>query len=295
MEEKDVLHSVTDAASSAASETVGELTNHLFEFFKTIITWKNVFKFTGVLIVIFALSILFKLAKHGINKIPEEKLKPHHSYVIIKILNYLFKIIIAMYVLSIFGVKFSAIWGAAGIAGVAIGFAAQTSVSNLISGLFVLGEKTMKVGDFIVAGDVSGTIDSVGLLSVKIHTLDNQMIRIPNSSIINSNLQNNSYFNKRRFTFHVSIDYSSDMKIALEALRSVPANCPSVLKDPEPVVWYDGFLDSGIQLVLAVWFVPADLIKMKNEVYIEIKNAFDKAGINIPFNRLDVSLVGDKA
>lgn len=291
MENTDALHVVTDAAASAANETMGKVTAQFCDFVKTLATWQNFFKILGALIMIFIMWVVFKLIKHAVKKIPAEKVQPHYLHLITRFISYAFYILVIMYVMSLFGVKLSAIWGAAGIAGVAIGFAAQTSVSNLISGLFVLSEKTMKVGDFIEVGGVCGTVDSVGLLSVKIHTLDNQLIRIPNSSVINSNFQNNSYFSHRRFVFKVSIDYSSNMTIALKALESVPALCPSVLKDPAPAVWYDGFGESGINMALAVWFNPSNLVAMKNEVYMGIKKAFDEVGINIPFNRMDVTLL----
>ena len=298
MEEQttDTLHVVTDAAAHAAEETMGKFTHKFMDFAKSLLTWENLFKVIGALIVILLILIVFKVIKHFIKKVPSEKLQPHYQSIILRFVNYVLYFLVGMYILSLFGVKLSAIWGAAGVAGIAIGFAAQTSVSNLISGLFVLGEKTMKVGDFIVVGGVSGTVDSVGLLSVKIHTLDNQMIRIPNSTIINSNFQNNSFFKDRRVCFNVSIDYSSDMNVALEALKSVPGMSPSVLQNPEPGVWYDGFGESGINMTIAVWFSPAKtgLGDVKNEVYIGIKKAFDQAGINIPFNRLDVQMVENK-
>lgn len=290
-EQTDALHAVGDAAAAAANETMGKVTGEFFEFIKTFATWENLFKLVGAVLMIFIMWLVFKLVKHAVKKIPAEKVQPHYLHLIMRFITYAFYILVIMYVLSLFGVKLSAIWGAAGIAGVAIGFAAQTSVSNLISGLFVLSEKTMKVGDFIEVGGVSGTVDSVGLLSVKVHTLDNQMIRIPNSSVINSNFQNNTYFSYRRFVFSVSIDYSSDMMLALKALESVPAQCSTVLKTPAPAAWFDGFGDSGINMSLAVWFVPSNLVAMKNEVYMAIKKSFDEVGINIPFNRLDVTVL----
>ena len=195
-----------------------------------------------------------------------------------------------MYVLSLFGVKLSAIWGAAGIAGVAIGFAAQTSVSNLISGLFVLTEGSLKVGDLIIVGDVTGIVDSINLISVRVHTLDNEMVRIPNSTIINANLMNKSYHSKRRLTLSVSISYDTDMAKALETLAKAPGLCPTVLQTPEPAVWFDGFGDSGINMTVAVWFKPDDFLKTKNDLYIAIKKVFDKAKIEIPFNQLDVQI-----
>lgn len=291
MEESEFLHEVTEAAAVAANETVGQFSSQFVDFIKTLLTWKNAFRLIGALFVIFLMWLVFKLIKHFVKKISAGKIQQQYILVITKTISYIFYALVVMYVLSLFGVKLGAIWGAAGIAGIAVGFAAQTSVSNLISGLFVLGEKAMKVGDFIEVGGVSGTVDSVGLLSIKIHTVNNQMVRIPNSSIINSNFQNNSFFEIRRFSFELSVDYATDMNVALEALSSVPELCPSVLKEPAPAVWYNGFGESGINIVLAVWFNPSDLVKMKNEVYIAIKKVFDEKNINIPFSRLDVAMI----
>lgn len=291
MEESEFLHEVTEAAAVAANETVGQFSSQFVDFIKTLLTWKNAFRLIGALFVIFLMWLVFKLIKHFVKKISAGKIQQQYILVITKTISYIFYALVVMYVLSLFGVKLGAIWGAAGIAGIAVGFAAQTSVSNLISGLFVLGEKAMKVGDFIEVGGVSGTVDSVGLLSIKIHTVNNQMVRIPNSLIINSNFQNNSFFEIRRFSFELSVGYATDMNVALEALSSVPELCPSVLKEPAPAVWYNGFGESGINIVLAVWFNPSDLVKMKNEVYIAIKKVFDEKNINIPFNRLDVAMI----
>ena len=146
------------------------------------------------------------------------------------------------------------------------------------------------MGDTIIVGDVTGIVDEVKLLSIRVHTFDNQMVRIPNSTIINSNLMNNSYHNKRRLTLNVGVDYSTDMRTALETLKKAPALCPTVLSDPAPAVWFDGFADSSINLVVAVWFKPVDFLQTKNDLYIAIKQVLDEAGISIPFNQLDVHM-----
>ena len=287
----DTIQIVSDAAASAANQTVGKLTVQFADFIKTYFTLENLFKAFGALIMIVIIYLIFVLIRHGIKRIPAERLNVQQRMIIKKVINYTFYIIILMYILSLFGIKLSAIWGAAGIAGIAIGFASQTSVSNLISGLFVLGEKTMKIGDFISVGGQAGTVDSVGLLSVKVHTPDNQMIRIPNSTIINSNFMNNSFFDKRRITFSVSIDYDSDMRSALEALKKVQPLCPTVLTEPAPAAWFDSFGDSGINITFAAWFQPPNLVQTKNDVFIAIKKVFDDAKIDIPFNRLNVSII----
>lgn len=286
----DAINSIGEAASHAADDVFWSKTSSLFNWLKGFLTWENLFKFIGTILIIFVMWVIFRLIAKAIRRVPETKLPAQRTAIIIRFLKYIFYIIVVLYVLGLFGINLKAIWGAAGIAGVAIGFAAQTSVSNLISGLFVLTEGSIHVGDTIIVGDVTGIVDEVKLLSIRVHTYDNQMVRIPNSTIINSNLTNNSYHNKRRLTLKVGVDYSTDMRTALETLKKAPALCPTVLEDPAPSVWFDGFDSSSINLVVAVWFKPADFLQTKNDLYIAIKQVLDEAGISIPFNQLDVKI-----
>lgn len=286
----ETINTIGEAASQAADDVLWSKTTSLINWVKSFITWENLFKLLGTVFIIFVMWIVFRLIAKAIRRVPETKLPAQRTAVIIRFLKYIFYIIVVLYVLGLFGINLKAIWGAAGIAGVAIGFAAQTSVSNLISGLFVLTEGSIHVGDTIIVGDVTGVVDEVKLLSIRVHTFDNQMVRIPNSTIINSNLTNNSYHDKRRLTLNVGVDYSTDMKLALETLKKAPELCPTVLKDPAPAVWFDGFADSSINLVVAVWFKPADFLQTKNDLYIAIKKVLDEANISIPFNQLDVMI-----
>lgn len=286
----ETINSIGEAASQAADDVLWSKTTSLINWVKSFITWENLFKLLGTVFIIFVMWIVFRLIAKAIRRVPETKLPAQRTAVIIRFLKYIFYIIVVLYVLGLFGINLKAIWGAAGIAGVAIGFAAQTSVSNLISGLFVLTEGSIHVGDTIIVGDVTGVVDEVKLLSIRVHTFDNQMVRIPNSTIINSNLTNNSYHNKRRLTLNVGVDYSTDMKLALETLKKAPELCPTVLKDPAPAVWFDGFADSSINLVVAVWFKPEDFLQTKNDLYIAIKKVLDEANISIPFNQMDVMI-----
>ena len=286
----ETLSSISTAASHAVNDVFWSKTDSFIVWIKGHITWEHIFKLIGTLLILFIIWIIFRLIARAIRKVPEKKLPAQRAALIIKLIRYIFYIIVVLYVLGLFGINLKAIWGAAGIAGVAIGFAAQTSVSNLISGLFVLTEGSIHVGDTIIVGDVTGIVDEVKLLSVRVHTYDNQMVRIPNSTIIGSNLTNNSYHNKRRLTLNVGVDYSTDMRTALETLKKAPAHCPTVLSDPAPAVWFDGFANSSINLVVAVWFKPVDFLQTKNDLYIAIKQVLDEAGISIPFNQLDVKI-----
>ena len=288
MEEK--LSEISDAAITAAEETIITQTSGFIHWCKSLLSWENLFKIIGAVILLFLMWIVYRIVLRGVKKVPLEKTNQHKQMIAVKFVKYVFYASVVIYILGLFGVKLSAVWGAAGIAGVAIGFAAQTSVSNVISGLFVLTEGALKVGDTIIVNGITGVVDTISLLSVKVHTFDNQMVRIPNSSIINSNLTNNSYHDKRRITLGVSISYDADMRSALEALSKAPELCPTVLKEPAPAVWFDGFGDSGIDMTVAAWFKPENFLQTKNDLFIAIKKVLDDAKIEIPFNQLDVKV-----
>ena len=292
----------TQNVAQAAVETVAAVGTGIAEETKSLLHWNEIAKMFGkenlmhlivsvVTIIIFFL--FYKLIKRVINKHALKKSENHTKMLVNKTISYIFYIMLIMYILSLFGVNLTAIWGAAGIAGVAIGFAAQTSVSNFISGLFVLGEKSMKIGDYIAVGDVEGNVDEIGLLSVKIRTLNNQMIRVPTSTIINANLTNYTHFEQRRLVFEIPISYESDMEKALKAIETVPASCPTVLQEPAPKVYYDGF-GEAINLRLAVWFNRTDLLQTKNDVYVNIMRVCREQNVVIPYSRIDVKILNDE-
>lgn len=286
----ETLEEVAEAAANVGSSFFTTTTNML-NWGKSLLTWENLFKLIGAIIIFAIIFVIYKLLLRAIKKIPAEKTTPQRTAILKRTVKYLFYTVTVIYVLSLFGIKLSAIWGAAGIAGVAIGFAAQTSVSNLISGLFVITEGALKIGDTIIVEGVTGVVDAINLISVRIHTYDNQMVRIPNSTIINTNLTNNSYHKTRRLTLQVSVSYDTDMEQALQALSKAPALCPTVISEPAPAVWFDGFGSSGLTMTVAVWFESSDFLQTKNDLHIAIKKVLDQAQITIPFNKVDVKIL----
>ncbi|MDE5797863.1 MAG: mechanosensitive ion channel family protein [Treponemataceae bacterium] len=259
------------------------------------ITWENLIHVGVSLITMLIFYIVYRIIKGVVRKRLAVSMKPVLVQGISKIISYVFYVLMVMYVLGLFGINLSAVWGAAGIAGVAIGFAAQTSVSNLISGLFVVTDKAMKIGDFIEVDGVSGTVDSISFLSVRVHTADNQLVRIPNSLIINNKLKNYATYDYRRYVFEFSVDYSSDLDKTLEAIKQVPARCPTVVTDEghEPAAWYVALGESGITMNLIVWCKRADFFQTKSDVCANVAKVCRENGVNIPFNRMDVTILND--
>lgn len=292
----------TNAAELAKNVGVGaveEIKNftHIDDIFNYIKEPEHLVRFATGAIAILIFWGVYRLIRMVIKRGASKKLEPSAVKMLSKGVSYCFYVLISMYILGLFGINLSAIWGAMGIAGVAIGFAAQTTVSNLISGIFILTEKTMKIGDFIEVDGIMGTVDRVSLLSIWIHTPDNQFIRIPSSAIINTKLKNYSTFDYRRYVFDVSVDYSTDLDKAVEVLQSVPGKCKFVVKnnpDYASKVLLTDCRDSGIGMNLIVWCESANFFDLKTEVCLNVVKTFNENGINIPYNRVDVSVLTDK-
>ena len=166
------------------SDSVFSSLKDVFIYITNFVTVQSILKIIISIIFVILFFVIYKVTKKSLSKLPEEKISLQKKTFIQKICKYFLFFLSVIIILSMFGIKLSAIWGAAGVAGVALGFAAQTSVSNLISGIFVITEGSLKIGDIIVVDNITGIIDSINLLSVRIHTFDNQMVRIPNSQLL---------------------------------------------------------------------------------------------------------------
>lgn len=182
----------------------------------------------------------------------------------------------------------TALFGAVGVMGIVIGVASQTSIGNIISGLFLVGEKSFEIGDVVRIGDKSGTVYSIDLLSIKIKTFDNLLIRIPNQTVISSELTNVTRFPIRRLDFQIGVAYKEDLRKVKSVLENVARNNPLCLEEPEPYILFQSFGDSSINITFGVWFEKTNYTAVKNSVFIEIKEAFDLEEIEIPFPHVSV-------
>jgi small-conductance mechanosensitive channel len=181
------------------------------------------------------------------------------------------------------GFDLSVLLGAAGILTVAIGFASQTSASNVISGLFLLGERPFAVGDIIRVNGTTGEVLSVDLLSVKLRTFDNLFVRIPNETMIKSEVTNLRRFPIRRVDLQVGVAYKEDLREVREVLLEVAERNPLCLEEPAPLIIFRGYGDSSINHQFSVWAKTEHFLELRNSIPVEIKEAFDEHGIEIPF------------
>ena len=173
--------------------------------------------------------------------------------------------------------------GAAGLITIAIGFASQTSVSNLISGLFLIGERAIEIGEIIEVEGTVGEVLSVDLLSTKIRTFDNLLVRVPNETMVKTKITNMTRFPIRRIDLEIGVDYQDNLKQVREILFELTDNNPLALEEPRPLFLVKNFGDSAIELQFSVWTVHANFLELKSNLLMEIKEAFEEAGVNIPF------------
>jgi len=208
---------------------------------------------------------------------------PQKGLVSGKLIFWPLALIIAVSVLRELGFSLAPLLGAAGILGIALGFASQTSVSNIISGFFLLGEEPFKVGDVIQVGDVEGIVLTIDMLSVKIRTFDNKMVRIPNESLVKSQFTNVTHFPIRRVDITVGVAYKEDLARVRKVLLDVARTNPNVLMEPEPLVIFLGYGSSSIDFKFGVWARRESFLAVKNAIAEEVKKRFDEEGIEIPF------------
>jgi small-conductance mechanosensitive channel len=173
--------------------------------------------------------------------------------------------------------------GAAGILTVAIGFASQTSASNLISGIFLMVEKPFVIGDVVEVGTTRGEVLAIDLLSCKVRTANNLMVRIPNESMVKSNITNLTYFPIRRFDIIVGVSYASDLRRVRDILFEAAHEHPLCLTEPEPIFTFTAFGDSAMNVLFQVWTLNDNILQVQTDLYIDIKDRFDKAGVQIPY------------
>ncbi len=252
----------------------------------TLIEWLSadrVVTFTRAAILVVAGFIVARFAAAICVRLVSQRADPHRQMIVRRFSYYVVLGLFLVSALYELGFNLGILLGAAGVMSVAIGFASQTSASNLISGLFLLGEKPFEVGDTIRVGTTTGEVMSIDLLSVKLRTFDNLFVRIPNESVIKTEVTTLTRFPIRRYDIQIGIAYKEDIARAREVLMEVADKNPLCLEEPKPLFIFLGFGDSSLNIQFSVWAARDNFLTLRNSVQEEIKQAFDKAGVEIPF------------
>lgn len=253
---------------------------HTYDFFTTSHPIEIV-SFVKSIILLSAGIYLARLSAHASGKIIGKYASSQQTMVLQKIIYFSILILFFVAALQELGFRLSVLLGSAGIATAAIAIASQTSISNIISGLFLIMEKSFQIGDKIKVGSTIGTVSSIDLLSVKILTTNNTMIRIPNESLIKSEVTNITRYESRRLDINLKVSIEEDLANIKKLLLDLAQRNVLILKTPLPYISIQDLDSSDIYLQLSVWSNQKNYDNLRDSLYEDIALAFQKHNISI--------------
>lgn len=201
-----------------------------------------------------------------------------------------FVIIAAITQLGVQTTSFIAVVGAAGLA---IGLAMQGALSNFAAGVLIVLFRHYKVGDYIEAGGVGGSVEAVQILTTTLKTPDNKIIIIPNSQIMDGIITNYSANDTRRVDMTFGVGYGDDLDKVRAAIKDVVESDPRIHKEPAPLIAVNELADSSVNFYVRPWVNTSDYWGVYWDLTEAIKKRFDKEGISIPFPQRDVHIIKD--
>ncbi len=281
-----------DQTTQQVVETTAEQTM-IEKVLDMIITWATT---AGIRLVI-ALVIMFvsfKIVNAVARRIQKSGDKGKLDKTIARTFSYVFKIgfkcAIVICLVGYVGIDTSGLAALAVSVGACIGLALNGAVSNLAGGILIILSRPFKVDDYIEAQGHSGTVEDIHITYTKIITPDNKVVFLPNGPLSSGDIVNYSVKETRRVDFTFSIGYQNDYEKAKTIILDICNSHDLVLKDPAPMVRVSDHVESSINLVTRTWVNSADYWTVKFDITEAVKTAFDKSGIEIPYNQIDVHL-----
>jgi len=203
--------------------------------------------------------------------------------IVIKVIYYTIIVIAVLFVLRRLEFDLSGLLVAGGIIGIVIGFATQSIVGNLVSGLFLMIERPIKIGDQVNIDGTSGYVEDIHTVSTIIRTYGGLYVRIPNEKVFTNKITNYVANTARRFEYVVGIRYSDDADEAIDIIKDLIEEHPIALKNPSPKVFVDNLGDNAVNIIVRIWAPPTEWYDLKMEMLWKIKKGLEENGIEIAF------------
>ena len=248
-------------------------------------------KLIGVALLLIGAWIVARWVRRAVTKsLGKTRLDETLTKFFANISGWLILIMAVLAVLGIFGINTTSFAAVLGATGLAIGLAFQGTLSNFAAGVMLLIFRPFKAGDLVkVAGEL-GVVDEIDLLTIKIDTLDNRRILIPNSKVFGDTIETLSYHPIRRVDVPVGVDYAADLDRVRAVLEKAAASVEGGRDDPSPQIFLDSLGDSAVTWSVRVWCNTPDYFAVREATVRAVKKSLDEAGIGIPFPQMDVHL-----
>lgn len=196
--------------------------------------------------------------------------------------------------LPILGIDTSGFLVAGGITGIVIGFASQNIVGNLVSGLFIMAERPIRIGSQVEIDQITGFVEDIGMMSTILRNFDGLYVRIPNEKVFTNNIINRGINVARRVERTIGIRYSDDTSKAIDIIYGVIEDHPYILKKPNSDVYVDEIKDGSVNIMMRVW-TPSELwYTTKRELLLVVKNALEREGIQVSIPHRVIKYINDK-
>ncbi len=215
--------------------------------------------------------------------------------ILLKVSYYGIIILAIVLALPVLGINTSGLLVAGGVTGIVIGFASQSIVGNLMSGIFIMAERPIKIGSQVEIDNVTGFVEDIGIMSTILRNYEGLYIRIPNEKVFTNNITNISANIARRIEYTIGIRYTDDADKAVKIIADLIEDHPFVLKKPTPDIYVDALEESSVNIVIKAWAPVAQWYATKRELLWKIKTNLEKEGIQIPFPQRVIWFANEKS
>lgn len=232
--------------------------------------------------------VLAQIAKRVVSRLIRRVATPQQHMLVTRTVKYAIWLIFIIAAFQQVGFRLSVLLGTAGIVTLAISFAAQTAVANIISGIFIILERPFTLGDIITVNDVTGEVVAIDLLSVKLRTASNTLVRVPNDVLLKTAIHNQTFYHHRRLELHFALADGNDLNKAREVLTHEISQQPNVLTDPPVQVWMQNFSSGNYNIDLHAWCDRAHYAILKNSLPEQLSIALNQAKIDLAKSAFDI-------
>ena len=254
---------------------------------------ENLIHLAGAIAVLVIGVILARLLSRAADRALTQsgRIEPTVAKFLSNIVKYALWVVVAVTVLTQFGVQTTSIIAALGGLALAVGLALQGTLSNVAAGVMILIQRPFRVGETITAGPVNGTVQAIGLFTTEVLQLDGLYVMVPNNELWNKPIVNFSRMPTRRFELLIGIAYSDSIEDARKELLALADADIRVLDDPAPVVFVAALADSAVTVGMRVWCNTEDYLGLSWELTEAAKTRFAEVGLTIPFPQREVRTI----
>lgn len=287
---------VNESTLEIVTEEIANTVNYGFDFMDALKAMLIAYGgniIIGLLILIIGIYIAKKGRNISKRLMKRSNVDPSAVGFISQILYFIIIIMVVIAALGRIGVPTNSFVAAIGALGLAVGLSLQNNLSNFASGILILIFKPFKVGDFIEAAGVSGTVDEILIMNTVLYALDNRKIIVPNSKLTSENVSNFSAAENRKMPLTLDISYESDYKKAIDIIKTIFKEEIDIFDDPEPVVVLREFAANSMKIFALPWVKNQNFWAVHGRVMQRIKDEFDENGIEIPYPQSVIHVKGE--